>query len=297
MSELNQDGQPQPVVESVAAGGASAGALLKAAREAQGLHVDILAVMLKVPVAKLEALEADRYDALTDVVFTRALAASMCRALKIDPTGVMAALPKTEIRRVTSSLAGLNTPIKTSRFSLGEQLTSRFLSPLGIAGALLVLAILAVVLWPDVESLDVVSVSQDAVVRSEIEPVEASTSAMPGLTPAISLPAETSVPLPLAPQQATPVQEAPAAPGAAPAHVPASLVLQARGACWVQVTDANGVVQARKIMEAGEVAQFDGALPLAVVLGRADQVDVSVRGQRLDVTAMIQGNVARFEVK
>jgi cytoskeleton protein RodZ len=56
-------------------------------------------------------------------------------------------------------------------------------------------------------------------------------------------------------------------------------------------------VQLRKIMEPGEVVQLDGALPLSVVLGRADEVDVSVRGQRLDVMSMSKANVARFEVK
>ena len=38
----------------------TAGALLRAAREASGLHIAALAVAMKVPVKKLEALEADR---------------------------------------------------------------------------------------------------------------------------------------------------------------------------------------------------------------------------------------------
>ena len=55
----------------------SAGALLRQAREAAGLHVAALAVSLKVPVKKLEALESDRLDLLPDAVFARALASSM----------------------------------------------------------------------------------------------------------------------------------------------------------------------------------------------------------------------------
>jgi cytoskeleton protein RodZ len=57
------------------------------------------------------------------------------------------------------------------------------------------------------------------------------------------------------------------------------------------------VLQLRKTLEAGESVQLAGALPLSVVLGRADVVDVMVRGERLDVTAMTRDNVARFEVK
>ena len=44
----------------------TAGAMLRAARERQGLHIAALAASIKVPPAKLEALEAGRYEALTD---------------------------------------------------------------------------------------------------------------------------------------------------------------------------------------------------------------------------------------
>ncbi|HPH15047.1 MAG TPA: helix-turn-helix transcriptional regulator, partial [Burkholderiaceae bacterium] len=67
----------------------SAGALLRQAREAAGLHIAALAVSLKVPVKKLEALESDRLDLLPDAVFARALASSMCRALKIDAAPIL----------------------------------------------------------------------------------------------------------------------------------------------------------------------------------------------------------------
>ena len=64
------------VVES----GMTAGGLLKEARQAAGMHIAALAVALKVPVSKLEALEADNYAVLPDTVFVRALASSVCVA-------------------------------------------------------------------------------------------------------------------------------------------------------------------------------------------------------------------------
>ena len=51
------------------AAGGSAGALLRAARERQGLHVAALAAMIKIPQRKLESLEADRLDELPDATF------------------------------------------------------------------------------------------------------------------------------------------------------------------------------------------------------------------------------------
>ena len=46
--------------------GSGAGALLRAARERQGLHIAALAAAIKVSQRKLEALEADRGDGLPD---------------------------------------------------------------------------------------------------------------------------------------------------------------------------------------------------------------------------------------
>src|SRR4051794_2894478 len=90
--------------------GPSAGAMLRAAREAAGLHVAALAVALKVPVRKLEALEADQYDVLTDAVFVRALASSVCRTLKIAPQPVLERLPQIAAPRLIAKTENINTP-------------------------------------------------------------------------------------------------------------------------------------------------------------------------------------------
>ena len=71
----------------------SAGRLLREARERQGLHIAALAAAIKVAPKKLELLEADRFDALPDATFTRALAQTVCRALKIDPAATAPAPP------------------------------------------------------------------------------------------------------------------------------------------------------------------------------------------------------------
>src|SRR3954467_11636800 len=92
--------------------GASAGTLLRQAREAAGLHVASLAVSLKVPVRKLEALEQDRYDQLTDAVFARALASSVCRTLKVDAGPILDRLPQTSAPRLVHDREGLNEPFR-----------------------------------------------------------------------------------------------------------------------------------------------------------------------------------------
>ena len=92
----------------------SAPVLLRQAREAAGLHIAALAAALKVPVKKLEALEGGRSDELLDATFARALAASVCRQLKIDPTEVLALLPLAGGSRLGEDQA-LNTPFRPTR--------------------------------------------------------------------------------------------------------------------------------------------------------------------------------------
>jgi cytoskeleton protein RodZ len=91
----------------------SAGRLLREARERQGLHIAALAAAIKVAPKKLELLEADRFDALPDATFTRALAQTVCRALKIDPAAVLLLLPPaTAGHRLEQVGSGLNAPFR-----------------------------------------------------------------------------------------------------------------------------------------------------------------------------------------
>jgi cytoskeleton protein RodZ len=98
----------------------SAGQLLREARERQGLHIAVLAASIKVAPKKLELLEADRFDALPDATFTRALAQTVCRALKIDPGAVLPLLPPPAGHRLEQVGEGLNAPFR-ERPGVGAQ--------------------------------------------------------------------------------------------------------------------------------------------------------------------------------
>ena len=75
------------------------------------------------------------------------------------------------------------------------------------------------------------------------------------------------------------------------------VVLTARESAWVQVLGADGVVHLRKTMDAGESARINGALPLTVVVGRANAIEVQVRGKPFDLAPLAKDNVARFQIK
>jgi len=99
-----------------------------------------------VPVRRLEALEADRYDLLTDAVFVRALASSVCRSLKIDPAQILPLLPRSQAHPL--SVEGrINEPFRSSEeAAAGRRPVSQ---PAVLAGVVLVFAALTVYLWPD----------------------------------------------------------------------------------------------------------------------------------------------------
>ncbi len=296
----------------------TAGELLRQAREAAGLHVAALAVSMKVPVKKLEALEADRLDLLPDAVFVRALASSVCRTLKIDPAPVLALLPQTTVPQLKPDEWGINTPFRAP----GDATTVSMWNQLSRPGVLAALALLAgalvLIFFPTMERKEGAGVTSSEVMVAVV-PAQEPQPAVAAEKPAEAL-AEPVVPTPpsVAPAIAskqpvasvTPpapgvVAVAPAASPAAPAvaGMPASavgsgvLAFKARGSSWVEVTDAQGVVQLRRTLIAGETVGVSGALPLSVVIGRADATEVLVRGKPFSLETVARENVARFEVK
>jgi cytoskeleton protein RodZ len=286
-------------------GGISAGTLLRQAREASGLHVAALAVAMKVPVKKLEALEADRYGDLPDTTFTRALAASVCRTLKIDATPILARLPLGQQPLLRRDDKGVNAPFRAPRSGSQPFLAETMSRPAMVIGALLLLAALVVLFLPNLPSLSLpdainpqAGVAQGAPDTVAIE-VPAATSSVAGDTATMSL--TPSPGLSVAPS--TPTVPSPTLVvtpgGTAGVDLTNALVVFKAGQAdsWVQVTDAKGKNILRRNLQPGETVGAGGSPPLAVVVGRADAMEITVRGRAFDVKAVSRDNVAKFEVK
>ena len=303
------------VVES----GVTAGGLLKEARQAAGMHIAALAVALKVPVSKLEALEADNYTVLPDTVFVRALASSVCRTLKIDPAPILSLLPQSQSPRLSVDSAGINAPVKGSAGKSSSSSSASFAGS-GSGSRSVVLVVLALLVGAVVlffvprhstpgDSSDPVPVAvpdalpanasepAPAVVPPTVErPADASISASPAAASAASVPVSAAPPAPAAAGSGLSAGAVSAADGAADAPS-GPLVLRARGASWVQVRDANGALALQRNLAAGESVSVSAPTPLAGIVGRADATEVIVRGKPFDLTAVARENVARFEVK
>jgi cytoskeleton protein RodZ len=288
----------------------SAGSMLRMAREAAGLHVAALAVSMKIPVKKLEALESDRLDLLHDIVFVRALAASVCRSLKMDPAPVLAKLPSTVVRQLSSDARRINAPFHSAGNSSGARIPVFLAKPQALILLVLLASIAAVLFLPEIKRAEITSEksvqtsnntgqSESVLPESPAEPIVASTVANPvgavaSAEASASISSFTVEPRSLA--TSSPLEIKPV-PDVSASSSSAIVVFRARSSSWVKVVDSAGVVQLSKTLSEGAVIAVSGAEPLSVVVGRADAVDVEVRGKPVMLTEFAKENVARFEVK
>lgn len=304
---------------------AAAGAMLRQAREAQGLQLEALAAAIKVTPAKLQALEAGRLGELPDLTFARALAQTVCRALKTDAAPVLAQMPGATPSRLERVDEGLNTPMPER----GHGLASAFWAAGGdwapwqrpvpwLAGLLLVAAA-AFVLVPrrvadnaseaGAESMSDRGATAPAVAvpgaASGVPAPAGSAVVLPASAPVESAVAPAAVPLASsAAVQATSAvastpSTTPASAGAAVATLTAAdgLALRAVQDTWVQVSDANGRVLVSRLVTAGETLAFDAPAPLKLRIGNVRGTELVFRGRPVDLDPYRRDNVASLTLR
>jgi len=274
----------------------TAGDMLREAREAHGLHIEMVAAALKVSPQKLAALEADDIASLPDPVFARALAASVCRALRIDPAPVLAKLPGA----LRPGLADADQTISRNLRSAAPRsgAGSNWLPPSRplLIVVMLLLVGAAVLFWLPQSIFDRVGAQIAQLTASEggdSNPAANSPTPAGTATEAVAPAAQPVLP--------PPAESAPAEPAVAAADPAASndlIVFVAREESWITVTESGGKQLLRRTVKAGETVGLNGTLPLQVVIGRASGVDVRVRGKAFDLAPLTRsGGVARFEIK
>lgn len=281
-----------------------AGAALRQARESRGVALATLAATLKVPVGKLQALEDEDWQRLPDMVFARALAQSVCRTLQIDAGAILALLPQQKVAALQPRL-GINEPMRE------RAVPSIF--PTASAGGggrwlwvLLLLIVLGGVvygglLWQKdlLQDDDAPAAHAQADEDAPLFPPPDEEGDEPSaVSLALAQPQPSSEESAAPAEAADPVASAPAPaePASADAAVPV-LRLQAKGATWVQVVDAQQRLLVEKILQEGEVFTTSAPRPLTVAIGKADQTTVEINGVPFDPRAKARDNVARFEVK
>lgn len=277
----------------------TAGAMLRAAREKRGLHIAALAASIKVSPRKLEALEADRYAELPDLTFTRALAQTVCRALKVDAAPVLAKLPQAgDLPKLARVGGGINTPFREAATSRDPGEFTLHRKPVFWATLLVLLGALALAILPER--------------WMPWRAAQGETPSKPAITP-VAMP-----PLPQAPPAATSVvATSPAAaaseavPSEAASFVPAPsaaasestagapappLTLRTSAESWIDVQDGHGQTLLSRNVLPGEDVGLDGTLPMRVTIGNAAATQLVFRGKPVNLAASTRDNVARLQL-
>ena len=267
--------------------------------------------MLKVPPARLAALEAARLDELPDLAFARALAQAQCRLLHVDPVEVLALLPRPDpvgrrLEHVNAGLAGKSgpgplRPKPTASFRSGRRPWPRL--AWGLLAVVVVVALWAAglgrLVFPDGASAPGGPVAPpsagEAVVSGAVAGDAAGTPGAAGslaLAPAASAsaaPGGSSSEL----QVGGPVPAAGAA-GVQSGTVAAGWTLAATAPAWVRVADAQDRPLLERTLSAGETIVLDGRRPLRLELGNASASVLMDNGRQVDLSAWTRDNVARL---
>ena len=285
------------------------GAMLRAAREKQGLHIAALAAAIKVSPRKLDALENDRWQELPDATFTRALAQTVCRTLKIDARPVLAKLPAANHAAFDAGDAGLNAPFRDRPGREEPGLPLGAVRPMVWAALLLMLAAVAVYFLPPglFNRFASPTVSVTPVLATPAVPVATNVPVMPAPPVSPAAAASDAAPPHMASAATTagetvfsaPPVSAAAAVGGAPADAaPASLVqLRTSEASWIDVRDAQGTPLLSRTVMPGESVSLDGALPIRLTIGNAAATQLGFRGQPVNLSERTRDNVARVELR
>lgn len=280
------DDQGQQPDDASAEAPAALGSWLREAREAAGLGIESVAAALHLDPELVAALEAEAFESLGAPVFTKGHIRALASQLELDPAEAIRRYEATAGEsgvRPPDLVVQYQRPIRRNR--LGPALVVALI-------ALLTIALVAVfLLWPKGKgerrepAVDVGTAGAAPPPTSVAQPV--------GPVPAVpaSLPASTADDSGFAGRLAEARARtdaandtgAPVAPTERPAAAVAGLMLSFTGECWFEVRDANGRRLATGTGAPGETRTLDGARPLAVTLGVADAVSMTLDGAPVDI--------------
>ena len=287
----------------------SAGAMLRSAREKQGLHIAALAAAIKVSPRKLDALENDRWQELPDATFVRALAQTVCRTLKIDARPVLDKLPAPYSVALERHDSGLNEPFRDRPGREEPSLAASAVKPMVWAAAVLMGAAALIYFLPAglfsrvtrPERAALPAANAPAVVAVPMAPLApgldlsaAPAGALASPVSAASAPASAA-----APMGETVFSAPPSAAAASGVEAPTAVrLLQVRTseASWVEVRDAKGVLLLSRTVLPSESVGLEGQTPLRLTIGNASATQLQFRGQAVDLSSRTRDNVARLEL-
>ena len=309
-----------PVREEASAAPKGFGAVLRAAREAEGISVGDMAVQCRLAVTQIRALEEERLENLPEPVYVRAFIRGYAHALKIDPAPLVDDYMMRCGRRGAAVEVGQLPNRSPSREAVfHEPPKNRTLKAvLFVVLAALVGGGIWAVYTDQFASLHTSSEAQKVESGANeaketktpaAEPAEsaaAPSDAAPETQPAQpsapaaaqAQPAAAAAPAPAA--SAAPAQPAPAASAQPPAAAPVLHKVEFRlgaGASWVQVIAPNGRNVVASEMRPQSVQAYEIPKGSRFTIGNAGVVSLTIDGEVYPLDGVVRNGIARFTIE
>ena len=310
-----------PVREEASAAPKGFGAVLRAAREAEGISVGDMAVQCRLAVTQIRALEEERLENLPEPVYVRAFIRGYAHALKIDPAPLVDDYMMRCGRRGAAVEVGQLPNRSPSREAVfHEPPKNRTLK------AVLFVVLAALVgggIWavytdqfaslhtsseaqkvesganeaketktPAAEPAECAAAPSDA--APETQPAQPSAPAAAQAQPAAAAPAAQPAP------SAAPAQPAPAASAQPPAAAPVLHKVEFRlgaGASWVQVIAPNGRNVVASEMRPQSVQAYEIPKGSRFTIGNAGVVSLTIDGEVYPLDGVVRNGIARFTIE
>lgn len=283
----------------------SLGAQLAAMRQERGWTIEQVASQLNLAPRQVQAIESEDYASLPGMAIVRGFVRSYAKLLKVDPTPLLATIPG-ETAGTDHGLAPrgtLSAPFSETRLPsmMGQHgPTRKWLVLLLFAVALLAAAWAAqqAGLLPDMP----LSLSRSDAEVTSTPPVAADASSssepMAALNPEAGAPAGTTNETAAA--AATGAPAAPAGNAGTAESATATkdaVVFKLRQDSWLEIKRAGNRTIYSGIAKAGTTETVELSAPVSVVIGNAAGVDVTVRGDPVELKPNTSSNVARLNLK
>lgn len=301
-----------PVREEASAAPKGFGAVLRAAREAEGISVGDMAVQCRLAVTQIRALEEERLENLPEPVYVRAFIRGYAHALKIDPAPLVDDYMMRCGRRGAAVEVGQLPNRSPSREAVfHEPPKNRTLKAVlfVVLAALVGGGIWAVYtdqfasLHTSSEAQKVESGANEAKETKTPAAEPAENAAQPSDAAPETQPAQPSAPAAAQAQPAAAApaaQPAPAASAQPPAAAPVLHKVEFRlgaGASWVQVIAPNGRNVVASEMRPQSVQAYEIPKGSRFTIGNAGVVSLTIDGEVYPLDGVVRNGIARFTIE
>jgi cytoskeleton protein RodZ len=265
---------------AAAAGPDTPGGMLRAERERRGYSVQHAAEEMHLDMRVIEALEANRFEALGAPVYARGHLRKYATILGLSPATVLARY------EALVGMPGDPTPVPTALVTPVRVVERRRVSklPLWIAAAIAIVAGLAWLVFELLQNREVDSATTNEVVAPTV-----------AQQPAVNEPTIVSEPAAQAPAPAA--QATPPAPPSLPTAGEVRLRLEFTEPSWAEIYDASGKRLLFDMGTPGRVRTVAGAPPLRVNLGLASAVNAQVDDRPIVIPRRAGKDGAKFLIE